>query len=46
MMHWHDNSNGRAVRWSYAMQDSKSSVDIASQVKQTLAMADEDYSDN
>lgn len=46
MILWHDLVSGRVVRWSVAMKGSAGGVDIALQMKQTLAHADEDYSDD
>lgn len=46
MILWHDLVSGRTVRWSAAMKANSGGVDIARQMKQTLAQADEDNSDD
>lgn len=39
---WHDATNGRNMRWSHSMrEDEAPAVDIAAQVKQSLAKANE-----
>ena len=43
---WHDAANGRSVRWTVAMKGVSGGVDIALQMKQALAHADEDNSDD
>jgi len=43
---WHDSANGLRMRWSHNMAEGGVSVDIAAQIKQTLAQADEDYSND
>lgn len=43
---WHDSANGLRMRWSHSMAEGGVSVDIAAQIKQTLAQADEDYSND
>lgn len=43
---WHDNTNGLRMRWSNDMKGGSGSVDIAAQMKQTLATADEDHSND
>lgn len=43
---WHDAAAGRQVRWTVAMKGASGGVDIALQMKQTLAQANEDNSDD
>jgi hypothetical protein len=40
---WHDVASGRAMRWSESLNEGGGAVDIAAQIKATLANANEDY---
>jgi hypothetical protein len=40
---WHDIAAGRAMRWTENINEGSGTVDIAKQMKQTLANAHEDY---
>jgi hypothetical protein len=42
---WHDLKAGRKMRWSVGMNEGRGSVDIAAQMRKTLAQANsnEDY---
>jgi hypothetical protein len=41
---WHDAASGRTMRWAHGMNEGGGAVDIASQMKATLATAHEDNS--
>ena len=43
MILWHDVAAGRLMRWSHNANEGGGTVDIAKQMKQTLANANEDY---
>jgi hypothetical protein len=43
---WHDTANGLRMRWSGAMNEGGGRVDIAAQMKSTLAQAHEDHSND
>ena len=42
MILWHDTANGREAKWSVSMRGTAGGVDIAAQIKQTLAQADDE----
>lgn len=42
MILWHDIKAGRKMRWSHGMNEGRGSVDIAAQMRRSLANANED----
>jgi hypothetical protein len=42
MILWHDAANGRVMRWACSMNEGAGTVDIVTQMKATLANANED----
>jgi hypothetical protein len=44
MILWHDIAAGRTMRWSESMNEGRGSVDIAAQIRKSLANANEDNS--
>jgi hypothetical protein len=44
MILWHDSASGLRMRWSNDMNEGGIKVDIAAQMKTTLAQADDNYS--
>jgi hypothetical protein len=43
MILWHDIASGRTMRWSESINEGEGSVDIAAQMKATLANANENH---
>jgi hypothetical protein len=44
MILWHDLKAGRKMRWTNSMNEGRGSVDIAAQIRKSLANANEDHS--
>jgi hypothetical protein len=43
MILWHDASAGRSMRWAHDINEGGGAVDIATQMKASLANANEDH---
>ncbi len=44
MILWHDIKAGRKMRWAHSINEGRGSVDIAAQIRKSLANANEDHS--